>query len=487
MKYGEQLEQASVPGWSLHNVDYNSLKHQIKAHTTKDQATAAIAIPGHQDYALKKFEDDFYLELCSQHSRVGLFVTSKADEIARRLRHLSGLVHELMLKCTGARGLSAKRRRRFAKYQSRIEECGQDIKALSRFVYAQTTAFHKILKKYKKWTGSTTLCSRFKENILTSPKSFTNYNFAPLQLQYRELRATLEAASPYDTANIPEPSHTEQRDRTSRRASSCLESQQSSQDTPITTPTSYWNEYEHGSEAGDQGDAYVIYIDPGANDEFPGYTYIKKMLSAPVGQVWHWLQPQKYKRVTSTEHIVTTSPSETQSLLPRHHSRKSTNGSIAASPTDYFSIGGRRPNTGTTDNEATEEEYLSSDEEQMHDSRELGFSSSFADTTDYKMERYHDRMLTRGVITAFVTSFVLLGISGLLVATGRRHLQLEVDTGATVGSVTSLFCACTGLGAMLYRQYPSGYLYSLAVWAAFIAACVLNGMLLVLVVSSSGL
>ncbi len=86
MKFGEQLDEASVPGWSLHNVDYNSLKHQIKAHTTKDQATTAIAIPGHQDHSLRRFEDAFYLELCSQHSRVGLFVTSKADEISRRLR-----------------------------------------------------------------------------------------------------------------------------------------------------------------------------------------------------------------------------------------------------------------------------------------------------------------------------------------------------------------------------------------------------------------
>ena len=69
------------------NIDYNSLKHHIKAHTTRDQATA-IAIPGRPNTALKKFEDDFYAELCGQHARVGMFVASKADEIARRLRML---------------------------------------------------------------------------------------------------------------------------------------------------------------------------------------------------------------------------------------------------------------------------------------------------------------------------------------------------------------------------------------------------------------
>jgi SPX domain protein involved in polyphosphate accumulation len=69
------------------NIDYNSLKHHIKARTTKDQATA-IAIPGRPNTALAKFEDEFYSELCRQHDRVDLFVASKADELARRLRTL---------------------------------------------------------------------------------------------------------------------------------------------------------------------------------------------------------------------------------------------------------------------------------------------------------------------------------------------------------------------------------------------------------------
>lgn len=45
----------------------------------------AIAIPGHQDTSLRKFEDGLYAELCRQHDRVDLFITSKADEISRRL------------------------------------------------------------------------------------------------------------------------------------------------------------------------------------------------------------------------------------------------------------------------------------------------------------------------------------------------------------------------------------------------------------------
>ncbi|KAI0446982.1 hypothetical protein F4803DRAFT_426449 [Xylaria telfairii] len=475
MKFGERLEEASVPGWSLHNVDYNSLKHQIKAHTTRDQATAiAMAIPGQQDHALRRFEDAFYLELCSQHNRVGLFVTSKADEISRRLRYLSGLAHQLMLKCADTRGLSTKRQRRFAKYRTQVEECGQDAQALDRFVDAQVTAFRKILKKYKKWTGSTTLGSRFKDNLLDHPKSFTHYNFAPLHLQYRELRTTLAAASPLDP-NLPEPRPTQSRDPAGRRA--LRDSRRSSYSIHSTTPpppSTYWNEYDHGSEAGDQDDdAYVLYIDPNANDEFPGLAYVKSMFGGSVDQVRHWLQSQKSKNAAAAATASTSPPSETQSLL------------ATAAPTDYFSIPGRRPPT-------SEDGYRSSsDEGGSHQAGGFGFSHSYSYSSsssaiaDSKLAFYQDRMLTRGIVLAFIAAFVLLGVSGVLVTTGKRRLRLEVDAGATLGSVASLFCACMGLGAMLYRQYPAGYLYCLAVWASFVAVCALNGILLVLVASNS--
>ena len=67
------------------NVDYNELKHLIKAHTTRAQGSA-IAIPGQADTSLRIFEDLFFNELSNQHDRVDLFVRSKSDEISRRLR-----------------------------------------------------------------------------------------------------------------------------------------------------------------------------------------------------------------------------------------------------------------------------------------------------------------------------------------------------------------------------------------------------------------
>ncbi|KAI1481163.1 hypothetical protein F4774DRAFT_59300 [Daldinia eschscholtzii] len=469
MKYGEHFEEESVPSWSLHNIDYNSLKHQIKVHTTKDQATA-IAIPGQQDYALKKFEDAFYIELCNQHNRVGLFVTSKADEISRRLCHLSDSIHQLIVRCNNAGGMSPKRQRRFAKYALQIDECDDDIKALSRFVNAQVIAFRKILKKYRKWTGSTTLSSRFKENVLASPKSFTRRDFHALRLHHRELLATLEAATPDLNALEIERQRvkmqSEQR-ADSRRSSQTHTPKAASISTPGGSSMTYWNEYEHGSEAGDNDDerAYALYIDPNASVDFPGFVYIKNMFTVPVDKVRHWLK-------TRAPHQ---NSSETQSLLGSN------------SPTDYFST--HHSTAQTTDNEATEDEYASSLNSSIGRRKGARYAALPAteEDHDYHVTLYRDKVLTRTVILSFVVAFILLLVSGVLVATGRHKLRLEVDAGVTVGSVASLFCACMGLGAMLYRQYPVGILYSLAVWAVFMTICALNGMLLVLVVGSNGL
>ena len=69
------------------NVEYNEIKHLIKARTTRDQAHA-ISIPGRgngENIALKEFEDELYSELSEQHQRIDLFVFSKSGEVSRRL------------------------------------------------------------------------------------------------------------------------------------------------------------------------------------------------------------------------------------------------------------------------------------------------------------------------------------------------------------------------------------------------------------------
>ena len=63
-------------------------------------------------------------------------------------------------------------------------KAGDEIRALARFSSTQRTAFRKLLKKFKKWTGSTNLEDRFREEVLDDPKSFTKFDLGPLLDDY---------------------------------------------------------------------------------------------------------------------------------------------------------------------------------------------------------------------------------------------------------------------------------------------------------------
>ncbi|KAK1724677.1 hypothetical protein CaCOL14_005477 [Colletotrichum acutatum] len=455
MKYGEQLEQESVPEWSLHNVDYNSLKHEIKVHTSRDQASA-IAIPGHQDAALKRFEDNLYHELCQQHDRVDLFVSSKADELSRRLQYIADQLQKLIVKCAeeGDR-ISIKRHRRFAKYERDLLRCGEETLALARFINAQITAFRKITKKYKKWTGSSTLGARFRESVLANPKSFTRRDLNNLQTRYEELLNTLRTSTP----QLSEPSSPSSDEQTPTRRGSTAESfftplppAERVPRRPIQQQQQqhYWNEYDDGSENGGQEEEYAIYINPDADMSFPGLDSMRAILAAPFRHAKTWFS----RRQTP----------EVQGLL--------------GSEPFLQSYGGISP-LGTD----TDDEYASSDGMPTN-----GYATHYAtlpSINEQQVRRYRERVLFWATIGCFGVSFLLLLVASILISTGRHKLRAEVDAGVTVGVVASLFSACLALGMSLYRHDDLGIWQRVAVYSSFFTACMLNGMLLILVVGNA--
>ncbi|KAK6062906.1 SPX domain-containing protein [Seiridium cupressi] len=434
MKYGDYFEAASVPRWSLHNVDYNSLKQQIKLHTTKGQARA-MTIPGQANHALERFENDFYHELHVQHQRVDLFVASKADEISRRLTHLAGLINALVVRCTiGKSGVTDKRQRKFAKFQRQVVECGDDIRDLRRF----------------------------RDNILGDYKSFTRRDFNPLEEQYKEVLATLPVAFPGIDSPVPQsdPSGAAAGRRlqhsrgSSRQSSQAPATPQYRQPEPVMRG---WNEYDNGSEAGDE--SYYIELDP--NDEssmFPGMDTVKYVFNVPVKSIRSLFSRSSERDV------------ERQSLLGGDQGL------------DYFSV---HPSAQGTDTEASDNEDASSAELPAR-----GYAAHYAalpSVEDQRMGRLRETVLHRSIVLSYLMAVVLTVIAGVLVATGRHKLRLEVDAGVILAVVVNLFAGCMGLGAMLYRQDRLSFLYQAAVWVTFIAVCLLNGMLLVLVLGSNGI
>lgn len=291
----------------------------------------------------------------------------------------------------------------------------------------------------QKWTGSRILVERFNSDILGDPKSFTRRDLTPLLNEYTDLLTTLRAASS-DVSEVSTPRIS------SRRASSTLVQAQ-------LLPQSYWNEYDNGSEAGDE--PYIIYCNPDDDSTFPGAKAISFVLSkakGPVESVKRWFTP-----MSSPENP------ERQALLQN------------SSMSGYFP---------DADTEADDEAYASSTDFPS------GYSTHYAtfpSVSEQKLSQYRERLLFHATLGSFAASLILLMIAGILVATGKHRLRIEVDAGVIVGVVSSLFFATLGFGMMLYRKDTIGWLHQVCVGITFAVVCVFNGVLLVVVVGNSGL
>lgn len=222
-------------------------------------------------------------------------------------------------------------------------------------------------------------------------------------------------------------------------------------------PQSYWNEYDNGSEAGDE--PYTIYVDPNAESTFPGAKTMSNFLSGvkvPMDKVKSWLSSSRVA-----------SPGEQRPLLDSEN-RVSTPNHNAYFPPQYET---------DMDDDAYSSDFPT------------GYAthySKFPSIGEQRFEAYKDKLIFRGTIASFVGSIILLLIASLLIMTGKHKLRVEVDVGAIVGVVASLFFATAGLGMMLYQNERVGWIQKIVVGITFTAVCVLNGFLLVVIGENTG-
>ncbi|KXS97818.1 hypothetical protein AC578_10531 [Pseudocercospora eumusae] len=192
MKYGETLRQRSIPAWSHHNIDYDDIKHFIKENTTPGKGKT-VSVPGKRDDKLQDFENALFHILADQHHRIDLFVRSKAGEIQRRLDHSKQQLRSLAARRTlnSDSRIPVSRLERYGRLENGVIKAGDEIKSLARFTATQRTAFRKLIKKYKKWTGSAELEDRFRDEVLDDPKSFTKLDLGPLLDDYSATRQSI--------------------------------------------------------------------------------------------------------------------------------------------------------------------------------------------------------------------------------------------------------------------------------------------------------
>lgn len=138
-----------------------------------------------------------------------------------------------------------------------------------------------------------------------------------------------------------------------------------------------------------------------------------------------------------------------------------------------------------TETDAEDDAYESSND--LPTSGYETYYSTFPSVRDQSNIRHREKLLFRGMVAFFMASFILLLIASTLVATGKHKLLVEVDAGAIVGILSSLFFGAAGLGMSIYTTERLTWLYRTCVGVTFAAVCLFNGMLLLLVVGNGGL
>ncbi|EXJ82069.1 hypothetical protein A1O1_08138 [Capronia coronata CBS 617.96] len=215
MKFGQTLVQRSVPKWAPYNVNYNELKNLIKERTSAGVAVP-VDIPAQGKSRWEELDNLLFNYLSAEYDNVTLFLRSKQGEIERRLAHVEkqiGIARRAVQdNALDKPILQARKYRQLAKD---IEEIGDEIQNLARYAAVQRTAFRKILKKYRKWTGSTSLQTRLDVEVFSSNKLRTDFSDYLQQLAEVKTILTDELAGPMLTGRRRETSLGQQQKRVS--------------------------------------------------------------------------------------------------------------------------------------------------------------------------------------------------------------------------------------------------------------------------------
>lgn len=335
--------------------------------------------------------------------------------------------------------------------------------------------------------------ARFKEDVLTQPKSFTRRDFHPLQLAFEELLTTVQSSTPmrslpespviHDTGSVFSEQELNAR-QSLRRVTIQTEPPRIYAYDFSTEQSGYWNEYENGSENGDMADDYVIYLNPEDNGS-PDLKSVLNALATPFTKARSWIKARK------PEH---------ESLLSRESSNDmnygATHVTIPSLDSSYFtSPPGRAPPSSSHGSNTAIETDAEDDLE-----ADVGYSSSeefpagyeayyasLPSINDQRINQYKDRVMFLATSGLFAMSFMLLGIATVLVTTARHKLRAEVDAVATLGSVVSIGCGCIAFALAMARWDVLNLANRLLVGVTFTTISVLNGFLLVLVMGNTAL
>lgn len=112
----------------------------------------------------------------------------------------------------------------------------------------------------------------------------------------------------------------------------------------------------------------------------------------------------------------------------------------------------------------------------------LGYETHYATFPSIATQRLtaqRSRLLLLALVACYTSSALLLGISGILVATGRNRLRAEVDAGVIAGVVAALGFVGVGVRIGALRWETARVWEKIAVMVGFVGGCLAGGGLLV--------
>ncbi|OAF54782.2 hypothetical protein VC83_08908 [Pseudogymnoascus destructans] len=199
----------------------------------------------------------------------------------------------------------------------------------------------------------------------------------------------------------------------------------------------YWNEYDYPSDGGGAEEPYIIAFD--ADDGgFPGQQRMAKALAylSEKTTVLGWWRPSSSSGESSSK-------GERRALL----------GSSSR----------------TSDLETGEDEDV---DDYDADGFPLGYETHYATFPSIATQRLtaqRSRLLLLALVVCYTSSALLLGIGGILVATGRNRLRAEVDAGVIAGVVAALGFVGVGVRVGALRWEAAGVWERVGVVVGFVA------------------
>ena len=195
----------------------------------------------------------------------------------------------------------------------------------------------------------------------------------------------------------------------------------------------YWNEFGDGSEGSDN-EAYVIFVNPDASHDIPGFDTVKKVatgFSSMLHGMGRYLNLW-YARCDNTR------INEQARLLSGEHS----------------------PSVDDSDASVTDVAIKQSKSKRQY--------FTFPTIALTPAARAREALLFRSCLTSFAASMILLLIATILETTGRRKAAARVDAGVVIGVAASLVFAVIGVGSMLGRRDKLGWAHRGIVSLVFI-------------------